>query len=177
MTFREQLRRRLCAIYWSFRNGHLDGKFSIPATGLRPKHLAVVLPPEFHDFDVAHHFLEPLIEHTNPQAATVIVRENFRTWLSRDLPIKLVTFDLDEHDWLGFPKGNIYKKVKELEADVVVDLTPAFTPFTAALAASTAAPLRVSLDSVHEHCFYNFFLNFGPDKTLAERYDLLLRYV
>jgi hypothetical protein len=177
MTTKERLQRRLCGLWWTMRRGKLSGKFSIPKGGLRPVHLAVVMPPEFHDFDVALHVLAPLIERMNPRTTTVLVRENFRTWLSADLNVKIVTFDTAAKNWLGFPKDPFCDKLKDLEADVVVDLTPGFSPFTAALAAATGAPLRISLDTEEWNDFYNFFIALDAGKTLAERYDVLLRYV
>ena len=177
MTLKEKFRRRLCGLWWSVQHGALDGRFSIPAGGLRPKHLAVIIPPAFDDFDVALKFLPSLIEHLNPAATTVLIAESYRTWLSRELGARIVTFDASAHDWLGFPRSQLCRKAKELECDVVVDLTPRFSPYTAALTAATGAPLRISLDEEHEHSFYNFFLTMEEGKTLTERYDILLRYV
>jgi hypothetical protein len=177
MTTKEKYMRRLCAFWWKFRHGRLTGKFSIPKGGLKPKHLLIVMPPEFHDFDVALHVLVRLIEHMNPAQTTVLVRENFRTWLSADLGVKIVTFDGNVKNWLGFPPDPLCDKVKDLEADIVVDLTPGFSPFTAALAAATGAPLRVSVDEVEWSDFYNFYISLDGAKSLAERYDVLLRYV
>lgn len=177
MTFRDKLRRRLCGTWWSFQHGSANGSFSIPAAGLKPRHLAVILPPEFDDFDIALRFLTPLIEHMNPAASTVIVSESYRTWVSRDLGARVLTFNTSEADWLGLPKSAVCHKIKELDTDVVIDLTPRFTPYTAAMAAISGAPLRVSLDTEHEHRFYNFFLTMEEGKPIGERYDLLLRYV
>jgi hypothetical protein len=177
MTFKERARRRLCGFWWNLGQERLSSKFSIPQTGLKARHLVVVLPPDFHDFDVAQHVLEPLIEHTNPGQTTVLVRENFRTWLSPDLGVKIVTFNVDQKSWLGFPKEQMQRKVSELGADVVVDLTPAFNPYTAALAAATKAPLRISLATEQWNEFYNFFVTLEDGKSLAERYEVLLRYV
>jgi ADP-heptose:LPS heptosyltransferase len=177
MTTKERLRRRLCAFYWSVKQGKFSGSFSIPSGGLKPAHLAVVMPPEFHDFDVALHILEPLIERLNPRATTVLVRENFRTWLHSDLGVRVVCFDSEAKNWLGFPKETMCRTATALEADVVVDLTPGFNPYTAALAAATGAPVRISLDTEEWNDFYNFFITHDEGKTLAERYEILLRYV
>jgi hypothetical protein len=177
MTRKEQIMRRLCGFWWKFKNGRPSGKFSIPRGGLRPAHLAVVMPPDFHDFDVALHVLAPLMERMNPQQTTILVRENFRTWLSGDLGAKVLTFDAAAKNWLGFPPESLCGKAKDLEADVVVDLTPGFSPFTAALAAATGAALRISVDTVEWNDFYNFFITLDGAKSLAERYDVLLRYV
>jgi len=177
MTVREKLRRRLCGFWWSLHHGTSDGQFSIPAAGLRPRHLVVVMPPEFDHFDVALKFLPSLVEHLNPSAATVLVSESYRTWISRDLGVRTVTFNTSVCDVLGLPKSLVCRKVKELEADVVVDLTPRFTPYTAALVAASQAPLRISLDREPEHRFYNFFLNMEEGKSLGERYEVLLRYL
>jgi hypothetical protein len=177
MTFKERSLRRLCGFWWTFRHGKPNHKFSVPKGGLRPKHLVLILPPEFHDFDVARLVIEPLIDHMNPEQTTVFVRENFRTWLSPDLGLKLVTFDPLVKNWLGFPKPDIYRKLVEIEPDVVLDLTPGFSPYTAALSAMTGAPLRISLDIEQWNDFYNFFIQLDGTKTLAERYEILLRYV
>jgi hypothetical protein len=177
MTLREKLRRRLCCFWWTLHHESLDGPFSIPAGGLRPQHLLVVMPPDFEHFDVALRFLPSLIEHLNSSAATVLVCENFRTWLSRDLGVRTVTFNPSLRDFAGLPTSPVCRKVKELGADVAVDLTPRFMPYTAALVAASAAPLRISLDPQPEHRFYNFFLNMEQGKSLGERYEVLLRYV
>jgi hypothetical protein len=177
MTFKEQLRRRLCGLYWSLRQGKPQGKIAIPRAGLRPQHLAVVLPPEFHDFDVALPILVPLIERMNPYHVTVLVRENFRTWIHSDWGLKLCCFDYAPENWLGFPKEPVRRKARDLEADVLVDLTPGFSPYTAGLSAATGAALRISLDTEEGNDFYNVFIALDEQKTLAERYDVLLRYV
>jgi hypothetical protein len=177
MTFKEQWRRRLCVLYWTLRRGRPPDKIAIPRTGLRPQHLAVILPPEFHDFDVALPVLVPLIERMNPYDVTVLVRENFRTWISPDWGLRLCCFDYAPENWFGFPREPIRRKARDLDADVVVDLTPGFSAYTAGLSASTSAPLRISLDQEQENDFYNLHFTLDGDKSLAERYDILLRYV
>jgi hypothetical protein len=177
MTIKERIQRRICGLLWRLKNGKLTGKFTIPKGGLRPRHLVVVMPPEFHDFDVALHILVPLIERMNPGSTTVLIRENFRTWLAADLGVQILTFDINAKKWPGFAVESICNKVQDLDADVVVDLTPGFDPFTAALSAASRAPLRISLDTEEWNDFYNFFIALDGEKTLAERYDVLLRYV
>jgi ADP-heptose:LPS heptosyltransferase len=177
MTSKERFRRRICGLWWRFKGEPLPTTFSIPKGGLKPEHLAVVMPPEFHDFDVALHVLEPLIERLNPYSTSVLIRQNFRTWLSPDLGARIVCFDSDQKDWIGFPKDTMCRTAKSLAADVVVDLTPGFSPYTAALAAATGAPLRISLDTEQKDNFYNFFVTHEEGKSLAERYEILLRYV
>jgi hypothetical protein len=177
MTLRRKIQRRLCTIWWQFRHPLPEDKFTIPVGGLRPKHLVVIFPPEFPDFDVAQGILSPLIAHLAPEKTTLLVRENFRTWLPDNRALKIIPFDTDLKNWLGFPKHAVFKKMQNLEADVVIDLTPGFCPFTAALAAHTGAPLRISFDSDPTNHFYNFFVCTENGKNLADRYDLLLRYV
>lgn len=173
----ERLRRRICGVWWRLRHGRVQDSFSIPRDGLHPDHLAVVLPPEFHDFDVARHLLDPLLARLNPRRTTVLVRDSFRTWLSSDLDARIIAFDPNLRSWLGFPRENLLRKTRDLSADVVVDLTPSYHPFTAALAVSARAPLRISLDDEFRSDFYNCLIQTGPDASLTERYDALLRFV
>ena len=135
MTLRQRLHRRLCMAWWTLKHGKLEAHFSVPAGGLHPQHLVIVLPPEFREFDVAHRILEKLLRRLSPRTCTVLVRDGFRTWLSSDLGVRVVAFDPSAHNWLGFPKPQLVRRVKDIGADAVIDLTPGFNPFTAALAA------------------------------------------
>jgi len=163
--------------WWTLKHGKLEDHFSVPAGGLHPQHLVIVLPPEFREFDVAHRILEKLLRRLSPRTCTVLVRDGFRTWLSSDLGVRVVAFDPSAHNWLGFPKPQLVRRVKEIGADAAIDLTPGFNPFTAALAAATAAPVRVSLDCGRHNQFCNYFIQMDEAKSLPERYDALLQYV
>lgn len=177
MTFREQTKRKLCWLWWKLRNEIPSTPFSMKSSGLRPDHLVLVLPPDFHDFDVARHAIEPIIKKTQPRHATIVLRENFHTWISRDLGAKLLTFDPAKKDLLGLPSNGICDKTRELGADVTIDLTPGFSPYTAALTAASHAPLRISMEHDQGFNFYNFYVHDAAEKTLAERYQMLLQYV
>jgi hypothetical protein len=178
MTFRETWRRRICEMVWRFKNGHSKPeKFTVTGAGLQSRHLAIILPPEFHEFDIARTIYPTIIERVKPEQTTVIVRENFRTWLTKEEGTELLCFDPTQKSWPGFPKSDLLRKVKGLDADVVVDLTPGFDPFVAALAAFTQGPLRISFDIEEQHGFYNYFIRLDHSRPLAERYDALLQYV
>jgi hypothetical protein len=177
MTWREKLRRRVCWWWWNFREAKIDSPFKVTSAGLRPQHLMVVLPEDFHDFDVARAVLEPLIERTQPRFTTVCLRENFRTWLSPDLRAKIVTFDPAKKNWLGLPTNGIREKAREVGADVVIDLTPNFSPYTAAITAASRAPLRITVERELQSEFYNFYIQPAGERDLAGRYEMLLRYV
>ncbi len=177
MTFREKVQRKLCWLWWRFNRERAHGPFRISATGVQPKHLMLVLPPEFHDFDIARLLIDPILDRTQPRAATIVLRENFRTWLSPDLRAKVVTFDIAKQNWLGLPTNGICEKAQDVGADVVIDLTPTFTPYTAAISSASRAPLRITVDNQFESGFYNFFIRGETERPLAERYDMLLKYV
>lgn len=177
MTWRERMKRRLFRYWWRFKFGEPPSRFAIGSGGLRPQHLALLLPPDFHDFDVAQRVLLPLVERMNPKHTTILVRENFRTWLPTGQGWQIVTFDSTARGFLGFPKPDVLHKLEGLLPDVLVDLTPSFSAYTAALATGSGAPLRISLDVEQEGTFYNFFIEFDGSSTLAERYNALLRYV
>lgn len=177
MTFREKLRRRAAWWWWKFREGAIDSPFRVTSDGVRPQHLMVVLPQEFHDFDVARNVIEPLLSRTRPRFTTICLRVNFRTWLSPDLRAKIVTFDPAKKNWLGLPTNGICEQAREVGADVVVDLTPGFSPYTAAITAASRAPLRISMESEQDSDFYNFYIQPEGERDLAGRYDMLLRYV
>jgi hypothetical protein len=177
MTFRESLKRKLCWLWWKLRNDVPSAPLNVTSNGLRPHHLVLVLPPEFHDFDIARHAIEPLMSRTQPRQATIVLRENFRTWIGREVSAKILTFDPAKKDFLGLPANGICDKTRELGADVTIDLTPGFSPYTAALTAASQAPLRISMERDHGYNFYNFYVHEAQDKTLAERYQMLLRYV
>ena len=177
MTRKERLRRRICAFWWSFKFGRKEKSFNLSSTGIRPHHLLVVLPPSFDYFDVARLKIEPLIEHMQPRYTTLLVPENFRTWLSRDLQAKIVPYDYRKKSYLGFPEPVMCRKLSELECDVAVDLMPEFNAYTAGLVAASQAPLRISLDAQQEPGFYNIFIEFDAASDLGERYETLLKYV
>ncbi len=177
MSFRDRLKRRLCWLWWSFRKESPSSQIKFPGSGFKPRHLMLVLPPEFHEFDVARRLVEPLIRQLEPMKTTIVVRENFRTWLARDPGIHVLTFDLNKKNWLGLPSNGICEKTRELAADLAIDLTPIFSPYTAALCASSNAPVRITLDGEETHGFYNVQLQSGEPKDLADRYQNLLQYV
>jgi hypothetical protein len=151
--------------------------FSISSAPTHAKNLLVVLPSNFEDFDAARHILEPLLERMKPLCATIFVRENFRSWLPNDLRARIMTYDPAQHNWLGLPKEKVTRRIGDLEANVVVDLTPGFCAFTAGLAAASGAPLRISLNHEHAAKFYNLLITPEAGRTLQERYELLLSYV
>ena len=177
MTWKEKLRRRICVLWWRLKYGKIERSFNLSSTGVRPHHLLLILPQSFDYFDVARQMIEPLIEHLRPRLVTLLVPENFRTWISRDLGARVIPYDYRKKNFLGFPEPDMRRRVSEVEADVAVDLTPEFNAYTAALAAASGASLRISLDSQQEPGFYNVFIESNGEKDLGERYETLLRYV
>ena len=121
--------------------------------------------------------LAPLLERMKPQSATILVRDNFRSWLPADLGAKILTYDPLIHTPMGLPKERLCRSVKEVEADVIVDLTPRYYAFTAGLVIAAEAPLRISLDHEHASKFYNLLISPEAGRTLTESYELLLTYV
>jgi len=174
---RERLHRWLCSFWWRLRHGRPERQFSVSSVGIRPRHLIVIMPADFSDLEPALPIVGLLVERLAPQRATVVVAENFRNWLPRTAAWKQHTLDLNARDWLGFPKPDVLRRVRALDADVVIDLTPHFHPFTNALAAATEAPLRISLCAEDWNCYHNYLVKLDGSKSLAERYRLLLGYV
>jgi len=177
MTARQKIHRRLCGWWWRIRHGHPRGHFHVPFAGLKPEHLVVIMPPEFPEFEAALPILAPLIERLEPSQATVIVRENFRSWLPQTSAWRLLTFDLNSHSWLGFPKAHLLHGARKIGADVVLDLTPGFHPLTNGLAAAVGAPLRIAFDDEERSNYHNYVIHVDRTKPLSERYRVLLGYV
>ena len=141
MTWKEKLRRHFCVTWWRVKHGKKEKRFNLSSTGIRPHHLLMILPPAFDHFDIARHMIEPLIEHMQPRYVTLLVPENFRNWLSRDLDVRLMPYDYRKKNYLGFPDAALCRKVSEIEIDVVVDLMPEFCAYTAGLTSASQAPL------------------------------------
>jgi hypothetical protein len=177
MTWKEKLRRQACVLWWKVKYGNKDKSFSLSSAGIHPHHLLLILPPTFEYFDVARHMIEPLIKHMRPRFITVLVPENFRTWIATDLGARVAVYDPRKKNFLGFPELDLRRKVGELQVDVAVDLMPEFSPYTAALAAASLAPLRISLARTQEPGFFNVFIEYAGEKDLNERYETLLKYV
>lgn len=177
MTGKERVRRRICVLWWRLKHGMRDKSFNLSSTGVRPHHLLLILPPTFAYFDVARHMIEPLIAHMRPRFVTLLVPENFCTWISRDLDARVMPYDYRRKNILGFPEQGMRRKVSEIAADVAVDLMPEFDAYTAALAVGSQAPLRISLDPEPEPGFFNVLIEVNGEKDLGERYAALLRYV
>jgi hypothetical protein len=144
--------------------------------GLSARHLVIILPPDFEDFDIARHSLDEILTRIKALETTILVRENFKSWLSA-YSGKTFSFDVGKKNWLGFPDAGTCDAAHRIGADVVIDLTPRFSPFTSRLAAATEAPLRISLDHEHAAAFYNLIVTPSAERTLPERYQLLLAYV
>ncbi|MBU0692966.1 hypothetical protein KKC97_04335 [bacterium] len=177
MSFKEQLLRKLAILWWSLRGEKLPKSFSIPNGGLRAQHLAVILPPDFDEFDVARYAFDQLVEKLKPYRCTVIVRENFRSWINPGAGTKFLTFNPDNKNLLGFPENRIKHDIETLEADVVIDLTPHFTQFTAGLAAASHAPLRITLAKDHAGKFFNLIVHPARGRSLQEQYFVLLSHI
>jgi hypothetical protein len=177
MTRSESLRRRACLVWWRIKYGRKERSFNLSSNGIRPHHLLLILPPTFDYFDVARHMIEPLIAHMRPRFVTLLVPENFRTWISRDLDVRVMPYEVRKKNFFGFPDPSMRTKCSDIEADVAVDLMPTFNAYTAGLAASSQAPLRISLDVVQQPGFFNMFIESDGEKDLVARYETLLKYV
>ena len=177
MSLKEKLLKQLAILWWSLRGEKLPERFSIPTGGLQAKHLVVILPPEFEEFDVARYAFDQLVDKLKPYRCTVVVRENFRSWINPDLGAKFLTFNPTHKDLLGFPENKTKQQLLNLDADVVVDLTPQFSLFTAGLAAATRAPLRVTLAKDHANRFFNLIVHPARGRSLQEQYFVLLSHI
>jgi hypothetical protein len=177
MSFKERVRKWIAMKWWSINGDHAPTPFTILSGGLQAQHLAVILPPDFKDFDVARYAFDQLVYKLRPYKCTVIVRDNFRSWLTQDTNAHFLSYDPDRKSFLGFPEHHSCKEVRELEADVVIDLTPQFSQFTAGLTAATKAPLRVSLDKEYANRFYNLIVQPARGRSLQEQYHVLLTHI
>ena len=177
MTWKEKMRRRACLVWWKFKYGKKEKTFKFSSEGIIPHHLLLILPPTFDYFDVARHMIGPILAHTQPRFVTLLVPENFCTWISRDMDVRVLPYDYRRKNFLGFPDPAMRRKCAEIEADVAVDLMPEFDAYTAALAASSEAPVRISLDSTQQPGFFNVFIEADGEKDLGARYETLLKYV
>jgi ADP-heptose:LPS heptosyltransferase len=177
MNLKEQLLKRAAIFWWSMHGEKLPNQFTIPNGGLRANHLAVILPPEFEDFDIARYAFNQLVGKLKPYRCTAIVRENFRSWINPDVGAKFLTYDPNQKDLLGFPERKSIQQVKQLDADIVIDLTPHFSQYTAGLAAATCAPLRISLDKEHANRFFNLIIYPARGRSLQEQYFVLLSHI
>lgn len=177
MSFKEQMLEKLALIWWSLRGDKLPQKISIPNTGLRAQHLAVILPPDFEDFDVARYAFDQLLDKLQPYRCTVIIRDNFRSWINPASGIKFLTYNPEHKNLLGFPENRVKQDVHNLDADVVIDLTPHFTQFTAGLVAASHAPLRISLAKEHANQFFNLIVHPARGRSLQEQYFVLLSHI
>jgi hypothetical protein len=164
-------------MYWSWKKPPKATPFSMSTSEIGSKNLLVIFPASFEDFDTARLILEPLIERMNPTCLTILVRDNFRSWLPPDLRARIIPFDPASKTFLGLPMPKFCQLVKDVEADVVIDLTPEFYAFTSGLAAASEAPLRISLNHEYAGKFYNLLITPEPGRSLSERYELLLNYV
>jgi hypothetical protein len=177
MSFKERVRQRLAMMWWSMNGDHSLTPFTIPTEGLRAKHLAVILPPDFADFDVARYAFDQLVYKLQPYKCTVLVRDNFRSWLTTDTGAHFFTYDPNRKNLLGFPENQSCQEARNLDADVVIDLTPQFSQYTAGLAAATHAPLRVSLDKEYANRFFNLIVQPARGRSLQEQYHVLLTHI
>ena len=177
MNLKERVLRRLAVLWWSLHGEKLPGRFTIPNEGLQAQHLAVILPPDFEDFDVARYAFDQLVGKLKPYRCTVIIRENFRSWINPDIGAKFVTYDPNHKDLLGFPERKSKQELKALQADLVIDLTPRFSQYTAGLAVATRAPLRISLDKDYASRFFNLIIYPARGRSLQEQYFVLLSHI
>ena len=177
MSLKEKIRKLLAMKWWSMNGTKTTTQFSIPAGGLHARHLAVILPPDFPDFDVARYAFDQLVHKLKPYKCTVLVRENFRSWLTTDTGAQYFVYDPDRKNLFGFPENQSCQEVRSLEADIVIDLTPGFSQYTAGLAAATCAPLRVTLDKEYANRFFNLIIQPARGRSLQEQYHVLLTHL
>jgi hypothetical protein len=93
MSLKERILKRLAMMWWSMNGDNPSTQFTIPTGGLRAQHLAVILPPDFADFDVARYAFDQLVNRLQPYKCTVLVRENFRSWLTTDSGAHYFSYD------------------------------------------------------------------------------------
>jgi hypothetical protein len=177
MSLKERVRMRLAMMWWSMNGDHSLTPFTIPSEGLRAQHLAVILPPDFADFDVARYAFDQLVYKLRPYKCTALVPENFRSWLTTDMGAQYFVYNPNHRNFLGFPENHSCQEACGLKADVVIDLTPYFSQYTAGLAAATRAPLRVSLDKEYANRFYNLIVQPARGRSLQEQYHVLLTHI
>ena len=177
MSLRENLLHNMAVIWWSLKRPRHPDAFTVPAGGVKANHLVVILPPEFEDFDVARYAVESLADRIRPYRLTVLVRENFKSWLTGLEGARFLTYDPHRKNLLGFPANASRISARKLGADVVIDLTPRFSQYTAGLAAATNAPLRVSLEKEHAAEFFNVVVKPRQGRSLHEKYHVLLTHL
>ncbi len=86
---------------------------------------------------------------------------------------------LTERDFnlFGLPGREARRRVRELHADVAVDLSPRFDPLSAYLCLISGAPVKVGFASAGGDSVFNLQIVPEPERTGLERYRVLARYI
>ena len=79
--------------------------------------------------------------------------------------------------FLGAPTKACLQKYSNRPFDLLIDLNDEFEIFSTFFASHCEAKLRVCLANPHREAFYNFQVNAFGVKSLAGKYDVLLKYL
>ena len=176
MNFREAIGWKLLKMSSGKPSGERT-RIEMKGSRLCGKHLCIVLPPDFDNFELALRALPEVVRRIGAPQTTVWVRDNFRTWISSDLPIRLHPYQLQQVDWFFRPSHDVLHQMSALDCDLIIDMSPTATLYTSALVAASRAGTRVALSNERNHHLCNLLIHADPQRSLSERYDVLLTYL
>lgn len=179
MTFLEKSKRRLSLYLWRLHHGKEETLPEVvwPPQKARPHTVVVLLPEKFEHFDIARQILGEARRRIDPLLFVVCLRENYRGWIETTLDMRPIVYTDAEKSWLGLPRPQIIRRLREYNPDMVIDLSPSYDPFLAHLSVMCGARLRLSFDYPDAGLFYNLLIVPDGTKPLSERYKAFIGYL
>lgn len=111
-------------------------------------------------------------------------KSEYRQFISRLNDIfekaKISTFQikdlrLHEQNWLGIPNDRYFKEMRSEAFDLIIDLNLQADKICSYICALSHAPIRINLISGEYDHVYNLFFRSDEEKSLQERYGLILK--
>ena len=139
-------------------------------------HFAVLWPDTGVDVMAAEIVFRRLRERF-PEAAITAVSLPGMGACVPEFGIRELDIQPDEFTFYGAPKRQLRARLRELNADVAIDLSPVFNPLSAYCCSLTEARLRVGFALPQNEMVYNYQIAPNADRSLLERYKVLASYI
>ncbi len=179
MNIWQEFKRSLSLRLWWFRHRRDKAVPEVvwPPQSARFRTVIVLLPENFEHFDLARRALSDARRKMDPLLFIVCLRDNYRAWIDATPHIRQVVYTDSEKNWLGLPRPNFIRRLRDYNPDMVIDLSPSYNPFLSHLCVLCGARLRLSLDYPNAGLFHNLLISPESEKPLSERYEILVSYL
>lgn len=137
----------------------------------------ILLPENTASLPVAIEKYKELQHIFNETTFEYLFLKNAPIELPGDIAERTKYIEKQDLTFLGTPSKSFMQAYAKQDFDLLIDLNDEFEIFATFFASESKAKLRVCLANPHRDAFYNFQVNAFNTKTLAEKYNILLKYL